>query len=514
MSFHRTQINRQDWFTLVLVLGVTVTTAGAVAAAGWAEDLSQVTLVAVFSTALGMLLARTRFNEFFALLLSALYALFFVAFISAGVLSPELTWQARLIELTERIGLWFKAALTGGASHDNLVFVVFMSLLFWFLGHNTAWHVFRLERVGRAVAPPAIVLLVNNFFYEGPLHVELFLIAFLAFVLLLAVHSHLETRRLEWRFHGVRYARSAALGFFRVGLMLAVILLVAAWALPAAGNADRERFLEQWREGPFANLDETLGRLFADLERNVLTTVEYYGGDTLALGGPVSLGNGAVMYVESEPPGGNRFYWRSRVYDAYDGRTWDAEGNARSRAPAGAVLGSPQYLGQQHLFQRMTWLSPGLSGLLYVAQEPYQLGLAAELDLILEDDFPVSTSAILPNRPLRLGDYYEALSLVSRASSSALRVAARTTRSGSRRTTLRCRPRSRSARATWRSGSSTRRTPSRPTIRRSQLSPGCAAKSGTTNARSRPRLTVRTSSTGCCSSCARATAPTMRRRWW
>ncbi len=423
MSFHRTQINRQDWFTLTLVVGVTASCAGAVAFAGWAEGLSQVVATTVFSTILGMFLARTRFSEPMALLLSSMYGLFYIGFVNAAMLAPALPWRERVVELGLRLGGWFEAAFTGGTSHDNLVFVVFLSMLFWYLGHNTAWHTFRLDRLGRAVTPPGVVLLVNNFYYQGPLRLEAFLFAYLMLVLLLAVHSHLEARRFEWRFHGVQHARRAAIGFFRAGLMLALALFLVAWTLPAVDNADRERFLEQWREGPLATINETLNRLFADLERQTLTTVEYYGADELPLGGPVTLGDGVVMYVESEAPEANRFYWRSRLYDAYDGRAWDAEGNARSRAPAGAVLGMPQYLGQQRVFQSITWVAPARSGLVYVAQEPYQLGLAAELDIVLIAEETVSASAIFPDRPLRIGDYYEALSLVTRASPSALRVA-------------------------------------------------------------------------------------------
>ena len=423
MIYHRTEINRQDWLTLLLVIGMVGAAAGAVATAGWAEGLPQVVLVAAFSAALGMLLARTRFPEPVALLLSSLYGLFTITAINAAALADELTWQARLIELTERLGRWFEAALTGGSSRDNLVFVIFLSVLFWYVGHNAAWHTFRLERLGRAAVPPGVVLLVNNFYYEGPLRLEAFLILYVVTFLLLAVRSHLDARLFEWRLYGSRFTRGVNTGFFRAGLMLALALLVVAWALPTADVTDIQRVQHQWREGPLAELNDALNRLFGALERHSLPTVTYFGSDTLSLGGPIELGSGVVMYVQSDPPGANRYYWRGRLYDAYDGLQWAAEGNARSRAPARAILGMPQYLGQQYLFQRLTWAAPSLSGFAYVAQEPYQLGLDTELALVLVGDDPVSISAIIPDRPLRMGDYYEALSLVSRASPSALRVA-------------------------------------------------------------------------------------------
>ena len=426
MYYYRTQITRQDWFTLALVSGAVLAAAGAVAAAAWVDGLFQVVAVAALSTTLGMALARTRFSEPVALLLTSLYALFTITAINIAQLSPELSWQDRVVELGLRLGRWFEAAFTGGTSRDNLVFVVFLALLFWFLGHSAAWHTFRLNRFGRAVIPPGVVLLVNNFYYEGPLHLEAFLFAYIVLVLLLAVRSHLDARLFEWRFNGSRFVRSASAGFFRAGLSLALVLFIIAWTLPTAGTADLERFQEMWREGPLARINETFNRLFAAVERQGLAIANYYGDEELALGGPIDLSDNVVMSVVSDPPEVNRLYWRSRVYDAYNGRTWTAEGNARSAVPARAELGMPQYLGQQFVFQRVTWAALARSSLVYVAQEPYQLGLDTQMDLVLVGDLPVSTSAIFPDRPLRLNDYYEAWSLVSRASPSALRVASAT----------------------------------------------------------------------------------------
>jgi transglutaminase-like putative cysteine protease len=420
---NHTRLNQQDWLTLPLVGGIVLTAAGAVVAACWAEGLSQLLVVVPLSALLGMLLARTRFSEPIAFLLSSMYGLGFISLINASILSPGLGWRARYVELTERLGRWLEAVISGGVSDDNLVFVVSVSVLFWYLAHNAAWLTFRLDHLWRAVAPPALVLLVNNLYYHGPLRLEAFLLVYATLVLLLAVRSHLQARLRTWRYRGVSSARGVGLGFFRVGLIVALALLIVAWTLPTAEPADLKSFQDRWITGPLSDLSELWNRLFGSLEMQGSVTISYYGGETLPLGGPVNLSQTVVMYVQTEAPGKHRFYWRSRVHDEYDGQQWHAGKNARSRAPAGATLEVPQFWGQRQVLQRYTWASPALSGLVYVSQQPLQVGLSAEVDLILADELPVSTSAIVPSRPLRIGDYYDAISLVSQANPSRLRAA-------------------------------------------------------------------------------------------
>jgi hypothetical protein len=48
---------------------------------------------------------------------------------------------------------------------NDAAVALFMSLLFWFLGHNLAWQYFRLNRIWSAVLPLGFVLIANQFFY-------------------------------------------------------------------------------------------------------------------------------------------------------------------------------------------------------------------------------------------------------------------------------------------------------------------------------------------------------------
>ncbi len=127
----------------------------------WSVGLNQLAIVGIASVVFGFLLARSHYNELLALLMSAIYGLTTIAVIQ--VLAAPGDPLSRVVAVVSRVRNSI-AQTQSGAIQDPFLLILFLSTLFWFLGHNTAWHVFRIDRVWRAIVPPGVVLLINGLY--------------------------------------------------------------------------------------------------------------------------------------------------------------------------------------------------------------------------------------------------------------------------------------------------------------------------------------------------------------
>src|SRR5262249_4931450 len=132
---------------------------------------------------------------------------------------------------------------------DPFLLILFLSILIWFLGHNTAWHVFRLDRVWRAVLPPGIVLVLNSFYNFDQLNLDPYLIIYLFLALLLVIRSHIEAREYDWYLNRISFQRDMRVWFFRSGAILGVIMLILAWLAPTGSAEDNARRFQQFLNG-------------------------------------------------------------------------------------------------------------------------------------------------------------------------------------------------------------------------------------------------------------------------
>ncbi|HEX2906360.1 MAG TPA: transglutaminaseTgpA domain-containing protein, partial [Phototrophicaceae bacterium] len=291
----------------------------ALTAAGWPLALNTVLPVMLLSIVLGFLLARSQYNELLALLMSGIYGIGLVLLVAA-INEPGSLGEGAY-GVFSRLLRWMLDATSGGINQDELVFTLLVATLFWFLGYNTAWHIFRIDRVWRAILPPGLILVANSIYYTGDIPLDGYLIAFAFFALLLIIRSNLDARAWEWYVNGIRVPRSVRRQFFRVGIVLAVMALLIAWVAPSRDLQDRlNHFQEFLRSDPLTQLSELWNRLFTSVETNGPTTADYYGGDSLQLGGAIQLGEQTVFMVSAPP--GRRYYWRSRVFDIYDSGRW------------------------------------------------------------------------------------------------------------------------------------------------------------------------------------------------
>ncbi|MCB9450091.1 MAG: hypothetical protein H6672_01560 [Anaerolineaceae bacterium] len=419
----RTLFSPGDWLALLLPIGVLVLPILALERAGWPLLLATTLPTVALSVVFGFLLARSQYNELLALLMSAIYGMGLVLLIASINADGDLL--EGFYSVVARLLRWFVDAFTGGINQDDLVFTILVSLLFWFLGYNAAWHLFRVDRVWRAIIPPGLILVTNSLYYAGPENLDGYLIVYVFLALLLVVRSNIEARLWEWYVNGVRVPGQLRTQLFRIGALLALVVVIGAWLVPSADLQERlNNFQEFMQSEPLTQLSELWSRLFSTVEMEGPTTADYYGGDSLQLGGAIQLGEQTVLLVAAPP--GRRYYWRSRVFDTYESGRWTPAADIRltdEQTPLDIVPPPDTLLAREAVQQEFT-VALNASRLIYTAPQPLRVDVPSRTDLRYTTNREgMNISVIRPITTLERGTHYTATSLMSSASAAQLRSA-------------------------------------------------------------------------------------------
>ncbi len=418
---------RGDLFALIVTCVLLLMPAFALKTASWPIEMRTIVPVAIISVVFGYLMARTRYDELFALIVSALYGMVLVVAI-AGINEPTDPFQG-VANVLLRSVTWVYDAVSGGINQDDTVFTLLVATLFWYMGYNAAWHIFRIDRVWRVLMPPATILVVNLAVYTGRESLDGFLAAFVFMALILIVRSTLDSKEWDWYTNGVRVPRTLRPQFIRTGVAIGALCLLGAWLVPQTGLQERiQSFQEFMRSDPFQELSEFWNRLFSPIEAEGPATADYFGGNSLNLSGAIKLGDQVIFYVQA--PTTRRHYWRSRVFERYDAGQWSPTSVWRvtdATAPLD-VITNDALMGQRREAMTQTFTMNSGSSLIYAAPQPSQISVAGRLDIVridetLGDLSPMNVSAIRPLRVLERGTSYTATSLLSVATVEELRSA-------------------------------------------------------------------------------------------
>ncbi|PJF27485.1 MAG: hypothetical protein CUN53_03850, partial [Phototrophicales bacterium] len=411
-----------DLVALLVTVVLLLLPALALIEAGWPLEPRTILPTSVLSLIFGFLLSRSRYGELVGLIISTLYGSCIILLTAA--LNQPGNLLGGVYSVFERLLTWTVDAASGGINQDELVFTLLVSALFWFLGHNLAWHVFRVDRLWRAVLPPALILFTNTVYYVGTQNFDSYIAGFLFLTLLLAVRSSLESREWDWYMNGTRVPRRMRRQFFVAGGLLGTLVLLGAWAIPRSDVQERlQRFQEFLQSEPLTQLAEIWNRLIASAETQGPTAADYYGGDALQLGGAIRLGDQVMFLVEA--PQGRRYYWRSRVFDVYDRGRWTSAADIRLTDPEAPlnIISESYFPGARMPVQQRFTMAINASRLIYAAPQPQSVSLPTRTDLRYLPDESMSVSVIRPYRVIYAGDSYTAISLVSTATADQLRAA-------------------------------------------------------------------------------------------
>ncbi len=413
-----------DFVTLFILILLLIATPLSLNAAAWPVSLSVIMPTTVLSVALGLIFARSRFGELLALLLSATYGAIFVLLFVSFTIPGDFT--SSIYAVFEQTATWTEAVFTGGIDQNDNVFTLLVAILFWFLAYNAAWHTYRIDRVWRVIVPPGMILVTNVIFDTSDANLNLYLVLFVFASLLLIARSHLDAREWDWYNRGIRPPRNLRNQFINVGAVLASIVLFLGWLVPSNDVQERlDEFQQFLQSDPLQEMSELWNRLFSPVDAAGPTTADYYGGESLDLGGAIRLGDQEVFWV-SVPVDGRRYYWRSRVFDVYEGGRWTPAAQIRltnNNSPTDLQL---EPTASRELVRQRFTIALNATRILYTVPQPLQVDLATRTDLFYtapeaSPSRAMNVSVVRPTRVIRRGESYTATSLISVATANELR---------------------------------------------------------------------------------------------
>jgi len=361
----------EGWLSLFLLGLMLSSVAWAIEEANWVEGLSILQWSILGGMFLGLLVARWELRRLFAHSLSLILGTSWLLFLILRFVAPSLGWRDRLEILAARLLHWLQIALGGGASGDNLVFLIFMAALTWIIGYLSAWFLFRSHSAWLGVVLCGVAISVNR--YYGPPELNIWLMVYLTSALLLLIRVTLSEREREWRGAKVIYPPDSALDFLRDGAIFSLVVLALAWLMPIT-PLDLFRSPDWGGEGLWDKAQHQFNRLFSSL-RSYQTSASYAAfGDRLPFHGAVELGSEVVMVVQA--PAGR--YWRAMVYDEYDGRGWsNTDDEIVDIAPHSEMPREGIDFIREEVTQRITLYRP-TGGQLFFAGQPIWTDLPVE----------------------------------------------------------------------------------------------------------------------------------------
>jgi transglutaminase-like putative cysteine protease len=316
---------------------------------------------------------------------------------------------------------WVSAAHSGAEMSSSLVqfaFVVSMAFLVWLLAYICTWFVTRYVSWWGAALPSGFALVFN--LYQAPGEHTLGIAFFLVCALLLAEQAHLALQVERWQFEHIAFGPDVAADFLRDGLVIALVVVGAAWMAPERVSQQTLRqALSQWTGGPDA-VQERLNRIFPG------PTVPNRGGGTsfpasMDLGGSVSLGQQVIFEARVEGSDTPPRYWRMAVFDRYDGAGWSRTATSTTVVDAADLAWTREYLATTPVTQTARVFQGGATQLPAMPQ-PAAFDRAVRLE-VGPADSPPDVHTVSAVTPLAVGDTYRVVSMVSTADVASLQAA-------------------------------------------------------------------------------------------
>jgi hypothetical protein len=321
----------EDWLTLILALGATMSVSLGLEQSGWSENMPPITLVSVLAVVTSLLVARSGLSMLAAWPLAVLAGVLVVFWQTLELVGPG-NLEQRLDAIYFRFETWFDLAVHNGVSNDSLPFNVLVLSLTWLGVFLFGWSVFRWQNAWIGLIPGGVTLFLDMALVGDDLAGSVLL--YMLFGFLLVMRTNLMARIQAWRREGTTYPQLMSLTLLNFSTWTLIVLIAFAWILPT-GPFTTPPPVEAMVRG-VEEIGVNFVRLSGPLKVKRVVPVHNYTG-VLPFQGSIDLGDREVMTVTvNDPAISGVVRLRGAVYDEYGGGGW----KAGERTP----LGLPQHL--------------------------------------------------------------------------------------------------------------------------------------------------------------------------
>jgi hypothetical protein len=313
----------EDWLTLVLAIGATLSVSAGLEQSGWSEDMPPITIVSVVAIIASLLIARSGLSMLAAWPIAVLAGALVVFWQTLEMVGPG-NLEQRLDAIYFRFETWFDLAFNGGVSNDSLPFNVLVLSLTWLGVFVFGWSVFRWQNAWIGLIPGGVALFLDMALIGDDLAGSVLL--YMLFGFLLVMRTNLMARMAVWRREGTSYPPLLSLSFLNFSTWVLIFLIAGAWIAPAgpfATPAPVEAMVRGIEE-----IGVNFVRLSGPLQVKRVVPVHNYTG-VLPFQGSINLGDREVLTVRvNDPAISGLVRLRGAVYDDYEGGGWKAGGRA------------------------------------------------------------------------------------------------------------------------------------------------------------------------------------------
>ena len=367
----------EGWLTVLLLFGVQITPVVAVHTSNWADPSPRLWLIAIAGFVIGLSAAKAggRGAYLAAALLGAALGAGLALWETAGTLSGPL--GGRFGEVFDRVDAWIGAiGDAGGISNDRLPFGFGLAVLSFAMPFLSTLLYFRYHWGWPAVIIPALVLLTNQTYLPNS-HYVVPTFFFLLLSILFLGRIYYLSRLEHWRQQGTKRVAGRYSFVMNVAALTAVVF-AAGWSIP---NTDvvipKLRDAYQDARGPWRGLEDEFERVFAGIPSKRGSPLHSFGG-ALPLRGGINPGYGPVFSVVTDVPA----YWRGQSYDFYQGRGWIALEELRAEKDlrdVDLVPRSDAYRKQEIVAQRFVLHEE--TAVLFAAGRPVEFSVNAKVEI-------------------------------------------------------------------------------------------------------------------------------------
>jgi transglutaminase-like putative cysteine protease len=404
-----------DWLSACLLFFAMLVAAGRLLATNWIPHLDYVEVLVAFGVILGLALGKSQFKRRTVIWLAIGYTLVVVPWQLSHATEDAISWGERLASLGGRLIYAFAQLSSRQPVDDYILFLTFVSILFWFISIFSAYALIRHGSILGAIIPGGLAILILQTYDPAVSPRIWYLGSFLFLSLIIYGRLDFNKSSRDWKQRRIFISPEANVDISLAVLISAGVLVLLAWTMPLSlpSSPVANRF---WNNlvHPWDNLKQRFNDAFAALHGTVAVGPRDFYSDNLPLGLGNPLGD-EILFTVLVPRSAKdlpRLYWRGRTYDKYEDGNWSTTADTTEKfspdndklVPADTVYGVPDtfYFTTYITNQSLLYLIPDLTWISRSGEYKYFPVEGNKADLVL----------MRTSRNLQAGETYSAKSML------------------------------------------------------------------------------------------------------
>jgi transglutaminase-like putative cysteine protease len=415
-----------DWLTAGLLFIAMQVAAGRLLATNWIPLLVYVEVLVTFGVILGLALGKSLFSRRVVILLAIGYTLIILPWQLSQATEDAVSWVERLGSLGGRLIYSLAQVSSRQPADDFILFLTFISILFWMISVFSAYSLIRHGNILAAVLPGGLaIIILQTYDWAVPQRIW-YLGIYLFLALFLYGRLNFINSSRDWKQRRIFISPDANLDISTAVLISSAVLIMLAWTMPLSLSSSpaANRFWNDLVE-PWDNLKQRFNDAFAAIQGTVAIGPRDFFSDNLPLGLGNPLGD-AVLFTVQIPVSARdlpRLYWRGRVYDQYESGNWSttAESTVKFKPDEDILNVTEEGSSGQGTFHFTTYITN--QSLLYLLPDLLWISRAGEYKYFPVFNNQVDMVLMRTTRNMKAGETYSARSRLANPTIMRLREA-------------------------------------------------------------------------------------------